>query len=480
MSAGDINLGIESLKGFSANLVQAAIGFIGTIVFARMLGPTSFGAFYFLLAIVMIVNRPMWGIGSAAQKRFSEEGTDRREVVGLLVISSTVMVGIAGLIGVSGVLGGIEMQRPSLVFFIILTSIFYFFPFQMMVGAKGYPGLATWIDTVRSVFTLPLQLLFVLLGFGAAGMGYGLAGATLLTLPITWYIVGVRPTLPTRGTIASIWEFARYSIPETFVGKAYDRFDVILLGALLTTAVVGQYEVASKLVMPALFVSGAISMSLFPKVSNLHSRNEGVSDHITNALGYASILSLPLLFGVLLLSQRITVTVYGPEYAEAAPFLIGLAVYKVIESQTSVLKSSIKGIDRPKVTLVSSACALTLNIVLGVLLVLTIGGIGVVIATVVAEFFQYVLLSAILTRSHDITLLPKPTQHQFLSGMVMLLCLYPLKETITIDGWFPLAVVVGIGGIVYFVSLIVLSKNFRNLSESVATDIYDACGNDLR
>mgnify|MGYP007091109036 FL=1 len=42
-SIGDIDLSVEVLKGVSAKFTQAVLGFAGTILFARILGPTSFG-----------------------------------------------------------------------------------------------------------------------------------------------------------------------------------------------------------------------------------------------------------------------------------------------------------------------------------------------------------------------------------------------------------------------------------------------------
>lgn len=77
--AGDMNLGLEVAKGFVAKMIQAVRGFVGAILFARILGPASFGGFYLLLSLVQLSDRPVQGIGTqrrnASRRR---EPADRR------------------------------------------------------------------------------------------------------------------------------------------------------------------------------------------------------------------------------------------------------------------------------------------------------------------------------------------------------------------------------------------------------------------
>jgi O-antigen/teichoic acid export membrane protein len=471
--AGSVDLGWEAVKGFIAKLVQAVLGFVGTILFARLLGPVSFGGFYFLLSIVLMINRPVIGFGNAVRKRFSEVGSPKGELFSALVTINLVLIALcaAVLFGTDVLVGRTNVPSTNLVFITLLGSIVFFVPFQKMVTASGYPSRAIWIDTLRSVFTLPLQIGLVLADFGAAGMGYGLAAATVLTIPVTYYSVGVRPSVPSIETYRSLWEFARYSIPGSFVGKAYDRFDILLLGFLLGTGVSGQYEAANKLTIPALFLSGAITSGLMPKISSMDSKSQDPTDDITNAISYASIIAIPIFFGGLVLSKKVVVTAFGSEYAAAAPYLIGLAFYKVISSQTAVYRSALSGLDKPNINLKFSTVALAVNIVLGVTLVLTIGGIGVVVATIVAEAIQYVGTMYVVkselpgTRVYPITLL-----EQVGAGALMTLVVYGLAELLILDTLIPVGFVVGFGAAVYGVVLLAVSHELRTTVKGVYRD----------
>lgn len=471
--AGDMNLGWETIKGFSANVIQAGFGFVGTIVFARILGPTSFGGYYFLLSLIFLVNRPIWGIGTAAKKRFSEENSSGSEIVGAITVINVALVILATTVifGTNILEGQTNVPSESLMFVIVLGAIIFFFPFQMLVGASGMPARATWIDTFRSVLTLPAQLGFVLAGFDAAGMGYGLATATALTIPITYFSVSIRPSIPSIKTFRSLWDFAKYSIPGAFVGKAYDRFDIILLSTILGTGLAGQYEVANKLTIPALFFSGAITSGLMPKISSLHSKAKNPTTDISNALSYASIIAIPIFFGSLALAQRIIVTVYGSEYAIAAPYLIGLALYKVVSSQTSIYRSTLSGLDKPDANLRFSTLALIVNVILGVALVVVIGGIGIVIATIVAETIQYLGTMYLVKKELPaITVLPKTLLKQLGSGLVMYFVVFPVSRVLVLNALPIVVFVVGVGVFVYSAMILAISPSLRVTARGIYQD----------
>lgn len=476
--ASDVSLGFEVSKGFVGKVLQAVVGFAGTIVFARILGPTDFGGFYLLLALVELALRPIKGWEGALMKRFSETDTDRERIVGFLL---AVEVAVVAVMVVGVLLGGrllvsyTGLDDAPVVFAVLFVAISLFSPFQTLIGATGRVARQTWLDTLRSLVTTPLQLAFVLLGFGAAGMGYGLAGATLLVVPITLYTVRTPPKLPDLETARSLWAFAKYSIVSRFVGKTYDRFDIVLIGFLLGAGTAGQYEVAAKITIPATFVSGLASATLLAKVSNLRSMGANVTHDVTNTVAFASIVAIPLFFGALALDEVVVVTLYGGEYRPAGVLLVGLALYRVVGTQTQTYAKVLDGLDRPDVKLGVNTVTLALNVVLGVFLAIEFGAVGVVAATVVAETLRYAGMFRYVDKFTDgLDLLPRPLVEQAGAGIVMFAVVWALARVVRIPSWPHLVVVVGFGAAVYFGLLLTVSSQVRLTVRSVATDVRDA------
>lgn len=472
--AGEMNLGWESLKGFAGKMVQAVLGFVGTVIFARALGPTDFGGFYFLLSLVFIADRPLRGFGQAVQKRYSEVGAKKGEIAGgvMVVTVATFVVAAPIVFGLDDLLvRETNLDQAPVVFMALFIALGVFFPVQKMLGGEGWISKQTWNDTLRSVLTLSLQLGFVFAGFGAAGMGYGLAAATLLVVPIALYFLRIRPAIPSKETLASLWSYTRYSSVAALVGKAYDRFDVLLLGALLTTGAVANYEVAYKLTIPATFLAGVVASGLTPKVSSRHSKDQGVAHDITNAVSYASLFSIPVFFGALAIPQPLVVTAYGPEYADATPFLVGLALYQFIYTQTIMYQQTLSGLDLPDVGMRIDMLTLGFNVVAGVALLGYVGAIGVVIATVLAESLRYLVsMVAVVRRVEAIDVLPRTLFEQVFAGTVMFAVVEAGQRMIPIQSGFHLGLLVGLGVVTYGIVLLAISPGLRFTLSSVYRD----------
>ncbi|WP_339102595.1 oligosaccharide flippase family protein [Haloterrigena salinisoli] len=463
--ATSVSLGGETVKATAAKFTMAAIGFLGTIVFARVLGPTGFGGYYLLFSLVKIADRAVNGWGTAVKKRFSEADSPTGELVGSQALFTLVWMGLAvgvALVTSRWLVSYTGLPEAPVLFVVLLFAVTLFEPLDLMVQARGRVGASMWTDTLRSLLTFPLQLGLILLGLGAAGMAYGLAGATFLTVPILAYYVQARPVAPSRETVTNVWSYAKYSIPNSFLGQAYDRFDIILLGYLLAPAAAGHYEVAFKLTVPATFVTMAASSGLMARVSRRHSEGEELGDDVSNTLAFTSIIAIPMFFGAVAMPERLVVTFFGPDYAEAALLLVGLAAYQIAKTQAGVLSSVIYGIDRPDVNTRISAVTLGINIVLGVALTLVYGAIGVVVATAIAETLRYCLSAIIIKRElSEVVLFPRTLAEQFAAGLVMLAVIVPAERAVAVEQWYHLLAIIGLGAVVYGVTLTAISRKLR-------------------
>lgn len=475
MSIGDTEFGLEILRGVAAKFAMAALGFVGSILFARELGPSGYGAFYLILTLVNVLDNPVTGWANACKKRLTETEFPVAEALGS---------------GLLGVLASIVVVLPGMFLFVEFTDVFeirgLFVPFcalyvcislfevahRILSGRANFSS-AEWADTLRSVFTLPLQvLLAIILSLGAAGMVYGLAAATFLTFPYLLYRIGIHPSLPTRESAHRIGEYAKFSIPTGFIGTAQSRVDVLLLGVLLaTTNAVGYYEVALKLTMPAGFIAGVTSSGLLGRVSNLLSRGDSVEQDVTNALAYAGLLATPIFFGALAIPEPLLVTIYGGEFRAAAAFLAGLALFRLLSTQVNQLTSVVAGLNRPDVNMWISAASLLLNVCLGYALFRIIGPVGIVVATIASECLKYLLSAYFVKREiPGVRLIPRPLVEQLGAGVLMYVVVERTYLILGVRSWVDLGIILAIGGTTYFAVLVTISRELRQTARGILMD----------
>lgn len=475
MSAGEADFGLEISRGVLAKFAMAAIGFAGSIVFARVLGPSGYGAFYIVVTLVNVLDNPVTGWGSACKKRISETGFPTAEALGSGLLGAVILpLGMLPAVYLIVIFTDLYALSGLFVPFSVLFSAVCFFAVtNRILSARSNFAAAEWSDTLRSFFTTPLQLVFILLGFEAAGMVYGLTIATALSIPYVLYRIHIRPVLPTRESLASITSYARYSIPNGFISTTQSRFDILLLGALLTSSAVGEYQVSMQLTLAGTFIGAVASKGLMARVSDYWSRNEhdAVINDVTNSLGYASVLAIPIFFGVAAMPNDLLVTVFGSQYAGGGLVLVGLALFRVVKMQSSQLQSTMAGLNRPDITMRIGLVVLILNVGLGYALLLEYGVFGVVVATILSEVIRYATLSyTIKQHLPAVTLFAKPLRQQLLAGVTMFILIDWLHMTNGVSWWGELLVLIGLGGITYFATLIVISKSFRLTVKGVVSD----------
>lgn len=475
MTVGDTDFGLQVGIGFVGRIVMAVFAFAGSIVLGRILGPDGYGTFYFLMAIVLFAHNPINGWATACRKRLTESEFPSGEAIGATVLG--IAVGTAITLMSAFLLSPIITRHTdnpdSWVYLTILfVGIISFTASLQILKATKHFGTSTWVEAARDIVRVLLQGSLVIGGFGVAGMVGGITAANLLIVPMVFYLIGARPTVPSKESLLAIWEFARSSIPSGLVGIAQNRMDVLLLGFLVGTEVVGNYEIALKMTMPAMFVAGVAQSGLMGRISNLRSKGEPIVRDIQNNLNYASIIGIPLFFGALTMAEPLVVTIYSNKFAGAAPFLIGLALFRLLRTQKAILVATINGLDRPEINLRISIVVFSVNIGIGVTLLYIIGPLGIVVATIMSELLAYGIRAYYVdSMMPNLSLITRPVYEQLASGVVMAIVVYTARQALPIRFWPMVIVVVGIGGLIYFAMLIIISKSFSTTIRSIITSL---------
>lgn len=458
---------VQVFKGFVGNILTAVIGFVGSIVFARVLGPAGYGAFYVISAAVSLADNPMQGFAEAGKKRMSESDSNEAKIVGatlcLGILATILLCPLVLLFGIPL----IDINREGELFVVLFTGVMFFKLLQPLVAGSGEFGMTTLLDSGRSFFTITFQLVLVLIGWGLGGMVAGLALGSAVMVPVSLRVLGIRASWPSREVISSLWEYARWSMPKNVVGTAISRMDILLLSVILTTGAAGQYRVAMNVLVPATFVSGVIGSGVFIETSEMISKEKVPTERIELGLGFGSILAIPVFFGAVAMPQDIVTTIYGSQYETAGTILVALAAYKFFETQTDQLLGAISGFDRPDLRFYISVCVLVMNLSLGIILGYQFGIIGVVIATLVTAIFQWLIALVLTRRLVSFQLFPRPIRRQFIAGLVMFGAVVLLHRLYGVAWWGDLLAIVSVGAAVYWLILLGISSQLRVALQSL-------------
>jgi O-antigen/teichoic acid export membrane protein len=470
----NLSLGRETAVAVVAKFVLAATGFVGILVFARVLGVEGVGKYYFLLAAAKLGVQVSGGVSNAIKKRVSEVGVDSAEFFGLGLVVHTGLTALALVLAVLGYPFLQEQVGPfafALGVVAIVGALGLFSLANRLYAGIGHPGASFWTDTVRSVVTLVAQVTLLAVGLNVLGLMAGLVIATLLTTAGVVALAKVRPSLPTRETAERVWTFARWSVPNSLLQNLYMRLDVLILGVIVGNAAVGLYEPAMRLTIPAAFIATSIGDSLTVKASGLSSLDRGVADDLRNALSYTCLFAIPIFFGALAMPEALMGIVFGADYRAGGAALVGLALFQLFNTYRLPFDNVVSGMNRPDLRFRVSAFTLAINVPLAVLFGLEYGLLGVVGATIVAETVRVATYLVVAYRLFDQLMLPRPLFEQFGAGAVMFGVVYWLSDAVAVTGWVTLLGVVAAGAVTYFGVLVGVSPHFRLTVRNVLDDL---------
>jgi O-antigen/teichoic acid export membrane protein len=184
----------------------------------------------------------------------------------------------------------------------------------------------TFFSTVRgfhnlkyeSISSIIFQLVVLVVGYGALLMGQGLtwalaalALASLYNFSYSLFVVVKKIKIPLRflydqplvkEILKISWPFAAYAIFQ----RLYTYFDSVLLSVLAGDEQVGLYQVAFKIIFALQFLPMAFTASLYPAMSAYwHSNRAQLAVSFERAMNYLIIISLPIIVGCLVLSDKI-------------------------------------------------------------------------------------------------------------------------------------------------------------------------------
>lgn len=463
-----------SLKLFGANFGSAAIQFGGIALFANLLDAKALGVFFLFEALLGMLAIPAdLGLRGAVEKRVSEgqlPGTHISSALVLKVLPITIIS-----------LGLLVARRPindyigsTVTLLLILAILLYELAFLSIFVLKGElrAGETAELKLIRQITWVVVGGLFVLAGYEADGLIYGLLASLAVMAVWGWTKTSVSFGRPSRESARSLFEYGKFNLVSSLGGYFYTWMDVVLIGLFLGQSAVGAYEVAWRVTAIALLFSNAIGTVILPQVSNWDAQGQRseIEALITKAITPSLVLVIPALVGTVVLAEDILRLVFGPDFVIAAVAMIVLAGEKVIHAVHTVLGKVLKALDRPDLAAKATIVAVLINLVLNVVLIQEFGISGAAVATALSFVVNTIMHGLYVHRFVRIELPYREIGWCWMAAIVMGLVLFAIKSQLAIDSLVRLVPLIG-GGVAVYGSVLLLYRPLRERILSVVGQI---------
>ncbi len=400
-------LAAEVIYNASAYIIVAALG--------RMLGPADYGRYALVTGVAtMVTILVARGVPTAMMKRISENPDDADKVYAIrktaIAIQAPLIISLSLLFflltpWIADVLGD-DTLIPLLRIATLIIPLFALSSFYVLYlnGRKSFKALAI-IKALRGITRILAIVGFAYL-FYLKGAILGAALAPLILFLIAIVISSsIEPNkliTPSKNSTAKyphkkLLSYAGGFIFFLLLYEFYIRMDLYLIKALIgNDATTGFYDVAVKLALLPFFAVYALTLMLFPTMSELAKKNDlrAITKHL-NTIGkiLAALLPLGALF-IYLFREFIITTLFGDKFlpsADLVPYMLGATIFMTI---FYILASVLNGAGHTKVTWSILTIGVTSGIILNIIYIPVYGEVAT--ATIFSITSTFLGLSALI------------------------------------------------------------------------------------
>lgn len=389
-------------------LAARVIGFATTIILARQLSVGDFGVYNLLFGASAILGLfTNAGLASSLQ-RFVPEYFRSRQYARLLktFFFSQAFRAVTGVVLVALLVGLFDYYAPLLKlddhrFTFVIFCLNYLAFCQVEFLQIVFQGMlmqvwAAFGDAVRMAARLVfIVILLAVVGSTLTTVFYAELMASVLICIVMWMLFlakGYRPLKPLieepstieRRRVArfSLWSAA--TIPGTFIfGYGSDYF---VVSAMAASDQLGVYSLASRaitmlmLVAPSHLLQNVIRPVFYQRYYSVDDRNAELNRMFNSLVVLIASIVMPLLALAGVQAKSLLVLVFGSDFAASTPVFLVLAaanVFAVVELPCDLV---LQAVEKVQARLCTQVFAIY-NIVAAVLLMRTIGIMGVALAT---------------------------------------------------------------------------------------------------
>lgn len=300
--------------------------------------------------------------------------------------------------------------------------------------------------------------------FGVLSLIFGQLISSLFTVLLLFFIFR-KIWLPRfHCNIKDIQSYFRFGVFQTgqrITNYLSANIDYLIIGRLLGPKPLGFYTLAYQLVIfPLTKINPIITKVAFPVFSKIQHDDSRMKRGYCQAVHYTSLLSFPMLAGMLVVAPEFIRLVYGAKWITSILVLQLLCAVGVLKSLGNLTGSIFLAKGRPDIGFYRSICKVIL-ISIAVVIGANWGIVGVAVAILVLHIPSFSISQLIINKLIDLKLTQyfKAMKLPSISSGIMLAGIILLKMILSNMDEFPLFIItVAIGVIIYIVSYYLQDK----------------------
>ena len=186
----------------------------------------------------------------------------------------------------------------------------------------------------------------------------------------------------------------------------YNNMDKMIIGVILSTTFVTDYDIANRIHALALTVMGLAPSVVLPAASAFDAANdtERTKQLLLKGSKYSTAMTIPFVIGLFILSESLIKFWISPQYAYIALYARLFLAYMLFWPVIQVGWNMLVGVNKVKSIVPLQTISVGVNLVVSIVLVHYVGVAGTMIGTVVANLLIFFAYLRLITNTFGVTL----------------------------------------------------------------------------
>ena len=453
-----------------------AIGFINTVVMARLLAPEDYGVVAMGMLVVVLVQTFLDFSATIALLRKDEVTREEIDSAWTLRIIQGACAAVVLVAMSPFAVAYFEESR--------LQYILFTFALCMLLGSASNVGqtlalknyeftLDFKIQTISKVTSVLTTIVFGYYLHDYRALVLGIVAGYISPLVLSFLLHPYRPRFETS-KIGEIWHVTKWLLVSNIGSFVLRKGDELIAGRIGSTHGFGLYNVGSDLgQLPVGEVGPAMLRALLPVLASIKEDAERIKGAVLKTLSGINTVVWPIGFGFAAVSHEATELILGKQWLEATPFVALFAVTAVLQTSIGSLKTFLvlKGATKVQSNIVWIEFA---SFALGaVVLVPSLHLLGLAWARLISSIVSSILTATATKRycELDLVAVQKAVIRPIAGSLVMYLIVHEIAGTLS--GLVPRLCAGVVAGAVFYSLFIFISWRYCGRPEGLESTIND-------
>lgn len=251
-------------------------------------------------------------------------------------------------------------------------------------------------------------------------------------------------------------------IPQIAI-KLYNIVDKTMIGYMIANkAELGNYEEAYKVINVLFTVVSSLGIVMVPRIASVFATGDKkkLNEYIMKSFRFIFFLAFPMMMGIITISKEFVPIFLGEGYETASMIINALAPMILFCGITNVIGTQyLLPTKRQKEYTISIMAGLIVNIIFNLVLIPFLGAFGAAIVTTISQLVVVLVQVYYVKKQINIPYAFRSGKKYLIASFVMLaMCM--ATGLIVSEGVFSVITKMLVGGITYFLVLIILRDKY--------------------